>query len=253
VTPWESGALEFFSACTLSSGLTVQPKAMQLSRCQPDHLDPPRRRKLGTAGCPGELTGHHLCPASLPQPRSLCALGPHRAGVSAAPVSLRAELSLGLPSPHSRVCSLPPRKLRPRPCRLGNSSLANAKAAGGKVASTHQTCRKSPRRSGPAQARARAQAATRMCSIFPEVRVPRLSFLPKNCTETLCPRRLRAPLHLGILAQELTSSQQFGGGALRAMAASSHALTFLFVLTPFEPGETACCVKSQVLSLAQDS
>lgn len=50
-------------------------------------------------------------------------------------VGLRAELLLGLPGPHSRVCSLLPRKLGSRPRRLGDSSLASATAAGGKVAS----------------------------------------------------------------------------------------------------------------------
>lgn len=64
-------------------------------------------------------------------------------------------------------------------------------------------------------------------------------FLPRSCTETQCPRSLRAPLHLGILAQESTFSEQFGGGPLRAMVASNPALTFLFVFTPFEPGEIA--------------
>lgn len=68
-------------------------------------------------------------------PIDLCALGPHRAGGPAATVGLRSEIPLGLPGQHSRVTSLPTRKLRSRPRRVGDASLASAKAAGGKVAS----------------------------------------------------------------------------------------------------------------------
>lgn len=90
---------------------------------------------LGTAGIPGELACHLLGPASLPQPRSICALGPHRAGSPTATVGLHAELPPGLLGQHSRGCSLPTRKLRSRPRRVGDPSLASAKALGGKVAS----------------------------------------------------------------------------------------------------------------------
>lgn len=117
-------------ACTRSSGPSEQPKAMQLSCCQPDHLDPPGSRMLGTEGSPGELACHQPGPASLPQPRSICALRPHRAGGSAATVCLRAELPLGLPGQHSRVTSLPTRKLRSRPRRIGDASLTSSKSCG---------------------------------------------------------------------------------------------------------------------------
>lgn len=84
-----------------------------------------------------------------------------------------------------------------------------------------------------------------MGSILPEARVPG-SPISLGVEQKLYLPEVFAPLHLGTIAQEYTSSQPLEDGALRAMAAPRLALTFVFGLTPFEAGETACGFKTQI-------
>lgn len=143
----------------------TQPKAVQLSCCQPGPRAPPAPRRLGTARSPG---ARPILPPAAP----ICALGPHRTGGPAAPVRCRPRSS-GLGPPGSATPAWPNQS-------SGREDSLNPGPAGSQG-----------RRRGGAHARARAQAEMRMLSSFPEVRVPRLSFLARRCAEILRPRSLR--------------------------------------------------------------